>query len=90
MIDIEAVKKELSEVEKLIDITKKTRDDALKAKTEAETKVEMSKAELRELGITPENAQEEVEKLEKEILSTLNEIKGEIPMDLLKELKRIP
>lgn len=90
MIDIDNVKKELESAEKLIEITKKTRDDAIKAKTEAETKLEMSKNELKELGITPENAETEISKLEDEISSLLNQIKSEIPEDLLRELKRIP
>ena len=89
MLNTDKIKAELESVEKLIEITKKTRDDAIKAKTEAETKVQMSKNELKELGITPENAEAEVSKLEFEIETLLNEIKSEIPMDLLKELKRI-
>lgn len=89
MLNTDKIKAELESVEKLIEITKKTRDDAIKAKTEAETKVQMSKNELKELGITPENAEAEVGKLELEIESLLNEIKSEIPMDLLRELKRI-
>lgn len=89
MIDIDSVKRELAEAEKLIEITKKTRDDAIKAKTEAQTKVTMSENELRELGVTPENIDGEVAKLEGEIQSLLDSIKSEIPVDLLKELKRI-
>lgn len=89
MLNTDKIKAELESVEKLIEITKKTRDDAIKAKTEAETKVQMSKNELKELGITPENAEAEVGKLELEIENLLNEIKSEIPMDLLRELKRI-
>lgn len=90
MIDIEAVKRELAEVDKLVEITKKTRDDAIKARTEAATKVEMSTLELKELGITPENASAEVAKLEDDIVTLLNQVKSDIPMDLLRELKRIP
>ena len=89
MLNTDKIKAELESVEKLIEITKKTRDDAIKAKTEAETKVQMSKNELKELGISPENAEAEVGKLELEIENLLNEIKSEIPMDLLRELKRI-
>lgn len=89
MLDIEKTKKELENIDKLIELTKQTRDAAIKAKTEAETRVEMSKNELRELGITPENAQIEIENLEKQISQMLEQIKSEIPMDLLRQLKRI-
>lgn len=89
MLDIEKTKKELENIDKLIEITKQTRDAAIKAKTEAETRVEMSKNELRELGITPENAQTEIENLEKQITQMLEQVKSEIPMDLLRQLKRI-
>lgn len=89
MLDIEKTKKELENIDKLIELTKQTRDAAIKAKTEAETRVEMSKNELRELGITPENAQTEIENLEKQITQMLEQVKSEIPMDLLRQLKRI-
>lgn len=89
MLDIEKTKKELENIDKLIELTKQTRDAAIKAKTEAETRVEMSKNELRELGITPENAQIEIENLEKQISQMLEQVKSEIPMDLLRQLKRI-
>lgn len=89
MLDIEKTKKELENIDKLIELTKQTRDAAIKAKTEAETRVEMSKNELRELGITPENAQTEIENLEKQISQMLEQVKSEIPMDLLRQLKRI-
>lgn len=89
MLDIEKTKKELENIDRLIELTKQTRDAAIKAKTEAETRVEMSKNELRELGITPENAQIEIENLEKQISQMLEQVKSEIPMDLLRQLKRI-
>lgn len=89
MLDIEKTKKELENIDKLIELTKQTRDAAIKAKTEAETRVEMSKNELRELGITPENAKTEIENLEKQITQMLEQVKSEIPMDLLRQLKRI-
>ena len=89
MLDIEKTKKELENIDKLIELTKQTRDAAIKAKTEAETRVEISKNELRELGITPENAQTEIENLEKQITQMLEQVKSEIPMDLLRQLKRI-
>ena len=89
MLDIEKTKKELENIDKLIELTKQTRDAAIKAKTEAETRVEMSKNELRELGITPENAQTEIENLEKQITQMLEQVKSEIPTDLLRQLKRI-
>lgn len=89
MLDIEKTKKELENIDKLIELTKQTRDAAIKAKTEAETRVEMSKNELRELGITPENAQAEIENLEKQITQMLDQVKSEIPMDMLRQLKRI-
>lgn len=89
MLDLDKIKKDLEEAERLINITKKTRDDAIKAKTEAETKLKMSQDELAQLGITPENMDSEVRKLEGEIETLLSEIQGNIPVELLRELKRI-
>lgn len=89
MIDIVKVKTELDNANKLIEIAKKTKEDAIKAKTESETRVEMSKQELQKLGVEPENATEEMGRLEKEIETLLGELKDNIPMDLLRELKRI-
>lgn len=89
MIDIVKVKTELDNANKLIEIAKKTKEDAIKAKTESETRVEMSKQELKKLGVEPEKATEEMGRLENEIETLLNELKDNIPMDLLRELKRI-
>ena len=89
MIDIVKVKTELDNANKLIEIAKKTKEDAIKAKTESETRVEMSKQELQKLGVEPEKATEEMGRLEKEIETLLSELKDNIPMDLLRELKRI-
>jgi hypothetical protein len=79
----------LAEAERLIEITKQTREDAIKKKTESQTKLEMSKEELLKLGITPENAEAELEKLQNEILAELAEVENNIPKDLLASLKRI-
>ena len=90
MIDMMQVQKELMEAEKLINIARKTREDAIKAKTESETKVKISREELKNLGVDPDNAYAEIERLEKEIKEQLSLVKGSIPYDLLRELKRIP
>ena len=90
MIDMMQVQKELMEAEKLINIARKTREDAIKAKTESETKVNISREELKNLGVDPDNADAEIERLEKEIKEQLSLVKGSIPYDLLRELKRIP
>ena len=79
----------LAEAEKLIEITKTTREEALKRKTECLTKLDISKEELKKLGVTPENAEAELTKLQDEILSELNNIENNIPKDLLKALRRI-
>lgn len=79
----------LAEAERLIEITKKTREEAIKKKTESQTKLEMSKEELLKLGITPENAEAELEKLQNEILAELSDVENNIPKDLLAQLKRI-
>jgi sialic acid synthase SpsE len=88
-LNILDTQKRLEKAEKLIEVAKKTREDAIKKKTESLTKLEMSKEELAKLGITPENAQTELERLENQILSELETIEGEIPVELLRQLGRI-
>lgn len=79
----------LANAEKLIEIARKTREDAIKAKTESETRLKLCEEELAKLGVTPENAQQELERLATEVEKELKEIDGSIPMDLLRALKRI-
>ena len=79
----------LAKAEKLISITKKAREDALRAKTESETKLKMCEEELAKLGVTPDNAQAELERIQKEIDDDLNTIESKIPIDLLQTLRRI-
>lgn len=79
----------LAEAERLIEITKTTREEALKRKTECLTKLDISKEELKKLGVTPENAEAELTKLQNEILSELNNLENNIPKDLLVALRRI-
>ena len=79
----------LAEAERLIEITKTTREEALKRKTECLTKLEIRKEELTKLGVTPENAEAELTKLQNEILSELNNLENNIPKDLLIALRRI-
>jgi hypothetical protein len=88
-LNISETQERLAKAEKLIEIAKKTREDAITKKTESLTKLEMSKAELAKLGITPENAEAELLKLEKEINAELDRIDNDIPTALLAELKRI-
>ena len=88
-LDIAAVQKQLANAEELLEIAKKTREDAIMAKTESETKLNICIEELAKLGITPENAQTELDRLESEIMSELAEIDASIPKDLLVALKRI-
>ena len=88
-LNMTTTQERLAEAERLIEITKQTREDAIKKKTESQTKLEMSKEELLKLGITPENAEAELEKLQNEILAELEEVENNIPKDLLASLKRI-
>ncbi len=88
-LNMTTTQERLAEAERLIEITKQTREDAIKKKTESQTKLEMSKEELLKLGITPENAETELEKLQNEILAELAEVENNIPKDLLASLKRI-
>ena len=88
-LNIVDTQKRLERAEKLIEIAKKTREDAIKKKTESLTKLEMSKEELAKLGVTPDNAEAELARLESEILSELETIEGEIPTELLHQLGRI-
>ena len=80
---------QLAKAEKMIEIAKKTREDAIKAKTESETRLKLCEEELAQLGVTPENAKEELERLAAEIEKELQEIDDSIPVDMLRALKRI-
>lgn len=88
-LNIVDTQKRLERAEKLIEIAKKTREDAIKKKTESLTKLEMSKEELAKLGVTPENAAEELVRLEKKIEEELAQLEGDIPVALLQQLGRI-
>lgn len=89
MINREEVTKKIEEYEKLIEITKKTRDEAIVAKTASQTKLDASLEILNKLGVTPETAEAELSKIDSEIESLLIELGDSIPVDILKELKRI-
>lgn len=88
-MDKEMVKEQLSKFDELIKITKKAKDDAIVAKTTSKTKLEASVENLKKHGVTPENAASEINKINAEIEVLLKEIEDSIPIDLLKELKRI-
>ena len=88
-INISEIQTALESKEKLIKITKETRDAALNAKNQSEARLNLSKEELTKLGVTPENAAEEAERLAREIISDLEKIDSNIPYDLLRKLKRI-
>ena len=88
-LNMPSTQERLAEAERLIEITKQTREDAIKKKTESQTKLEMSKEELLKLGVTPENAEAELERLQAEILAELSNVENNIPKDLLASLKRI-
>jgi hypothetical protein len=88
-LDIQSAQKRLAEAERLINIAKKTREDAITKKTESLTMLSVSKNDLLNLGVTPENAEAELANLQAEILKELESIENNIPVDLLRELKRI-
>lgn len=79
----------IEECERLIEITKKTRDDAIIAKTTSQTKLDASLEVLKKHGVTPETAATEIQEIDAEIEQLLSELEGSIPVDLLRELKRI-
>ena len=85
----EEVTKKIEEYERLIEITKKTRDDAIVAKTASQTKLDASLEILQKHGVTPETADSELAKIDADIEKLLNELGDSIPMDILRELKRI-
>ena len=84
------VQERLARAEKLIAIAKQTREDAFKAKTESATKLKMCEEELAKFGVTPANATQELERINKEIADELDAIDSKIPIDLLQALQRIP
>lgn len=85
----EILQQKLNKFDELIKITKQARDDAMIAKTTSETKLSTSVENLKKLGVSPENAEKELEKINDEIEVLLKDIEDNIPLDLLKELKRI-
>lgn len=85
----EEVTKKIEEYERLIEITKKTRDDAIVAKTASQTKLDASLEILQKHGVTPETAESELAKIDADIEKLLKELGDSIPTDILKELKRI-
>lgn len=89
MSNMTNVQERLANAEKMIDIARQTREDAIKAKTESLTKLSICEEELAKLGITPENAECELKRLEEEIEEELKKIDDSIPVDLLRALKRI-
>ena len=87
--NIAETQERLAKAEKYIEIAKKTREDAIKAKTESMTKLNICIEELAKYGVTPENAEAELLRLEQEIDKELNDIDAKIPMELLSALKRV-
>lgn len=79
----------LAKAEKLIAIARQTKEDAIKAKTESETKLRMCEEELAKLGVTPSNAQTELDRIRKEIDEDLKAIEDSIPIEMLQALRRI-
>lgn len=79
----------LAKAEKLIAIARQTKEDAIKAKTESETKLRMCEEELAKFGVTPSNAQTELERIRKEIDEDLKAIEDSIPIEMLQALRRI-
>ena len=64
-LNMPSTQERLAEAERLIEITKQTREDAIKKKTESQTKLEMSKEELLKLGKNPEIFLAELRKMQK-------------------------
>ena len=85
----EEVTKKIEEYEFLINKTREARDDAIVAKTTSQTKLEASLEVLQKYGVTPETAEAELNKIDMEIEKLLKELGDNIPVELLKELKRI-
>ena len=85
----EEVTKKIEEYERLIEITKKTRDDAIAAKITSQTKLDASLEVLQKHGVTPETAESELYKIDAEIESLLKELRDSIPVEILTELGRL-
>lgn len=85
----EQIQEKITNLENLINISQKVKDEAIVARTASQTKLEASLDSLKKHGITLENAEAEVTKLNNEIEQLISEVENSIPMDLLKELKKI-
>lgn len=79
----------IKNLDHMIDIAKKTKEDALKAKTQSATKMEIAKGELAKYGVTPETAESKIEELNRQIQELIGEVEKDIPVQLLKELHRL-
>lgn len=85
----EAVIRELEQTEALIQKASALRNKAEGTKESYEEQLKQTEAELRKLGTSPEEAENDLLKLKNEIEKELELIKAEVPIDLLRDLKQI-
>jgi hypothetical protein len=80
---------EIKDIEKIIEIANKTKEDAINAKTATKTKMDIAKGELSKYGVTPETADEVSAKMQKENEELIEQIKDKLPIPLLQSLHRL-
>lgn len=79
----------LTELEKNITIAQKALSDARIAKATADAHVQSATAELAKYGVTPETAADALDQCTKDIGDSLTAAENLIPVELLKQLKRM-
>lgn len=89
MENLDKIKEEIKEFDELLKITKKTKEEAISAEATSKAMVDNSIKILSKYGISPENANEELEKIQSRIEQIKDEIKDSIPYETLRKLKRI-
>lgn len=80
---------ELQYIEKALKASEEYRQEAITKKDIWEKQLAEKDEELRKLGTTPEEAESEIQKIEKQIMENIETLKQMIPFDILKKKGRI-
>ena len=81
--------KDISEAEKILKASEDLRNEALTKKKMYEESLKEKEEALKKLGTTPEEAEAKIKELELEIEKDLQFIRDNLPIDLLKQWKKI-
>lgn len=88
-MDSTTLTKDLDMMGKAIDASSQYRQEAITKKSMWEQQVTEKDSELKALGTTPETARTDIEKIDNEILQSLEKLKNMVPLELLRKKGRI-